>query len=68
MFWLYMHVLMGVDVEPQEHFENWAKRLAFMARYGRIPPSESARYPRAYFDALERAVAELIEEERPDPS
>lgn len=61
-------MLAWYDVDCEERFRLWAKRLAWMARYGRIPPSESARYPLSYLDAIEQAMSDLIEEERPDGS
>lgn len=45
--------------------EAWFKKLAWLSRYGRIPPSESARYPVSYLVGFEKALAELIDEERP---
>ncbi len=55
------------DEEPEDRFHIWAKRLMWLSRYGRIPPSESKRYPLSYLCAFEKALGELIEEEKPDP-
>lgn len=65
----YVSWLLGSDaLEPEQEFRGWCKRLAWLARYGKIPPSESARYPVSVLDGIERAMVELIEEEKPDPS
>jgi hypothetical protein len=67
-FWL-VHVTTAKDhrkrYEPEEYYDAWASRLAYLSRYGRLDVQTSARLPMRFLDAFERGLVKLLESEGP---
>lgn len=51
---------------PEQHQKAIWKTLAYIARYGRVPPSESSHWPNGDVSRFIEAISEVIEKEVPE--